>query len=410
MSSLAVPPTFDISPFDRRGMVCPVRGMIGAMAPRSKRPSVAIAHDYLTQRGGAERVVLSMLRAFPDATIHTTLYDPEGTFPEFREARIVTSPLNAIGALRRDHRVALPFLPWAVSRLPIDADVVIASSSGWAHGMPTSGHKLIYCHAPARWLYQTRAYLGGPAKASLRGRALLALSPWLRRWDQRAAASATRYLANSTAVQGHIRAAYGIESDVLFPPLGIDARRTPEEVATLADWAHGFYLVVSRLLPYKNVDVAMDAFRDLPERLVVVGHGPLEGELRAAAPANVRILTGLTDAQLGWVYAHATALIAPSIEDFGLTPVEAAAFGKPTLALRSGGYLDTVCPGVSGDFFEAASARSIRSAVAANRHPSWDANKITAHADTFSEARFHSRLHDEVETLRRAGGTVPQHQ
>ena len=127
------------------------------------RPTVAIAHDYLTQRGGAERVVLALHRAFPDATIHTTLYDPDGTYPEFRDARIVTSPINRIGPLRREHRAALPLLPYAVSRLRIDADVVVASSSGWAHGVPTTGRKIVYCHAPARWLYQADAYLGDEA-------------------------------------------------------------------------------------------------------------------------------------------------------------------------------------------------------------------------------------------------------
>ena len=118
------------------------------------RPQVAIAHDYLTQRGGAERVVLAMLRAFPGATVHTLLYDPEGTFPEFREAHVVTSPLNRLGPLRRDHRLALPLLAPSFSRLEIAADVVVCSSSGWSHGARVEGRKVVYCHTPARWLYQ----------------------------------------------------------------------------------------------------------------------------------------------------------------------------------------------------------------------------------------------------------------
>ena len=134
-----------------------------------RRPRVAIAHDYLTQRGGAERVVVSMLRAFPEATVHTLIYNPDTTFPEFRDATVVTSPINRVGAFRRDHRAALSVMPWAVSQMHIDADVVIASSSGWAHGMSTSGRKLVYCHAPARWLYQRDRYLGGPRPARHRG-------------------------------------------------------------------------------------------------------------------------------------------------------------------------------------------------------------------------------------------------
>lgn len=360
-------------------------------------PRVAIAHDYLTQRGGAERVVLAILRAFPDATIHTTLYDPEGTFPEFRQARIVTSPINRIGLLRRHHRAALPLLPYAVSRLRVDADVLVASSSGWAHGIRTTGRKLVYCHAPARWLYQAETYLGGEASGSVKGRVLGALTPWLRRWDQRAAASADRYLVNSNVVRGHVREAYGVDADVLAPPFGVSADGRQDPVSELGDWAHeGYHLVVSRLLPYKNVDRAIEAFRTLPERLVVVGHGPLEEQLRQTLPANVRIVTGLTDEGLRWTYAHASALVAPSIEDFGLTPLEAAAFGKPTLALRAGGYLDTVAPGVSGAFFEEPVAELIRAAVETTRRVRWDADAIRAHADTFSEERFRERLRAEV--------------
>ncbi|GAA3711834.1 glycosyltransferase [Terrabacter ginsenosidimutans] len=364
------------------------------------RPRVAIAHDYLTQRGGAERVVLALHRAFPDATIHTTLYDPENTYPEFRDAHVVVSPLNRIGPLRREHRAALPLLSYAVSRLPVDADVVVVSSSGWAHGVPATGRKLVYCHAPARWLYQAEAYLGGPAARSVRGRVLMLLGGGLRRWDRRAAASADRYLANSTVVQERIATAYGIEADVLAPPYGIDPADPQEPVRALADWgADGYLLVVSRLLPYKNVDVAVEALRGLPERLVVVGSGPLEARLRAEAPDNVRIVTGLSDAELRWTYAHARTLLAPSLEDFGLTPLEAAAFGVPTLALHAGGYLDTIDEDVNGMFFEAPTAEAVRAAVVAARDRTWDTEAIRAHAERFSEARFHARIRGEVERL-----------
>ena len=364
------------------------------------RPRVAIAHDYLTQRGGAERVVLALLRAFPDATIHTTLYDPEGTFPEFREARVVVSPVNRLPVLRRDHRRALPLLPYAVSRLPVDARVVVASSSGWAHGVPTTGRKLVYCHAPARWLYQAETYLGGPADASLRGRALKVLSPWLRRWDQRAAATADRYLVNSTVVRGHVADAYGITADVVPPPFGVDATGARSPVPALADWARdGYHLVVSRLLPYKNVDVVVDAFRGLDERLVVVGHGPLADTLRRSLPPNARLLSGLDDGELRWVYAHARALVAPSIEDFGLTPLEAAAFGRPTIALRAGGYLDTVHEGRTGAFFDEPHPESVRAAVVRAGTTAWDPALIRDHADGFSEARFHARMRAEVDRL-----------
>jgi glycosyltransferase involved in cell wall biosynthesis len=341
-----------------------------------------------------------MLRTFPEATLYTTLYDPEGTFPEFKDARIVVSPLNKVPLLRRDHRAALPLLPYAVSRLRVDAEVLVASSSGWAHGIRTTGRKLVYCHAPARWLYQTEAYLGGPPTATARGRALLLLKPRLRRWDQRAAATADRYLVNSTVVRGHVRDAYGIHADVLAPPFGVDPAGQHAPVAALADWEDSTYhLVVSRLLPYKNVDAVIDAFRGLDGRLVIVGHGPLEQELRATLPSNARLVSGLDDAQLRWVYAHASALVAPSIEDFGLTPLEAAAFGRPTVALRAGGYLDTIAEGVSGAFFESATPERIRDAVVTGRRRPWDPHAIRTHAQGFSEERFRERLGAEVSAV-----------
>jgi glycosyltransferase involved in cell wall biosynthesis len=364
------------------------------------RPRVAIAHDYLTQRGGAERVVLALHRAFPDATIHTTLYDPDGTYPEFRDARVVVSPLDRVGPLRRRHRSALPLLPYAVSRLPVLADVVVASSSGWAHGVPTTGRKVVYCHAPARWLYQPEAYLGGPANRSLQGRGLALLSGWLRRWDRRAAASADRYLANSTVVRERITAAYGIDAAVVPPPYGVDADQPQVLVDRLVDWAEdGYLLVVSRLLPYKNVDVAVEAVRGLPERLVVVGSGPLASQLRTSAPDNVRILSDLSDAELRWTYAHARVLLAPSLEDFGLTPLEAAAFGVPTLALHGGGYLDTIAEDVNGAFFEEPTVASVRAAIVDARGRRWDEDAIRAHAELFSEDRFCARIRAEVEGL-----------
>lgn len=362
-------------------------------------PTIAIAHDYLTQRGGAERVVLAMHRAFPEAIIYTTLYDPEGTYPEFRDAKIVVSPLNRIGFLRRHHRAALPFLAIAATALRVQGDVVVASSSGWAHGFgrPDSCAALVYCHAPARWLYQSETYLGRRVTRSPQGLALLALRPFLARWDRRAAGRADAYLANSRVVRDRVQETYGIAAEVLAPPYGMDPNLGTEPVPQLTDWsADGYHLVVSRLLPYKNVHRAIEAFRGLAEHLVVVGAGPMADELRATAPDNVRLLSGLTDAEMRWVYSHANALIAPSYEDFGLTPLEAASFGKPTLALHAGGYLDTVEPGLNGTFFEEPTAAAIRAAIEDNRATRWDVAAIRAHADRFSEPRFHEALRREV--------------
>ncbi len=352
---------------------------------------IAIAHDYLTQRGGAERVVLSLMRAFPGAPVYTTLFDPAGTYPEFGEARIITSPLNRIPPLRKHHRAALPILAPASDRFRIDADVVVASSSGWAHGFPTTGRRLVYCHNPARWLYQTDEYVGSSRAGRLRGLATAPLRPFLRRWDRRAAAGADRYVANSTVVRDRIRRTYGRDAEIVFPPHSVDVTG-PQEPVPGVDPAGGFYLVVSRLLPYKNVDKVVDAFRTIDRQLLVIGHGPMRERLLRDAPHNVVLASGVSDAQLRWAYAHASALIAPSLEDFGLTPLEAASFGTPTLALHAGGYLDTIDPAVNGAFFESATGDDIRTSVLSSEGRCWDRDPILTHADHFSEAQFGRRM------------------
>lgn len=363
-------------------------------------PRIAIAHDYLTQRGGAERVVLSLAKAFPKAEIHTLFYEPEQTYPEFREMRIRTSGLNRIGAFRRDPRIALPLLAAASSRMRIDADVVIASSSGWAHAFPTTGQKIVYCHSPARWLYLPDDYLGEAGPLDPKRIALKALTPFLTRWDKRAARTADKYLANSSVVRERIQRVYGIDAPTLFPPFSpAVAEGEQEPIPELAGWVgedgfeSGHYLVVSRLQPYKHVDAVIEAFAGMPERrLLVIGRGPEKQRLLDMAPANVRLVEGLTDAQMRWAYANATALIAASHEDFGLTPLEAGAHGVPTIALRAGGYLDTVLDGVNGAFFDAPAGVEIRAAVQDSAGIGWKPTLIQGRVERFSEERFAEEL------------------
>jgi len=365
------------------------------------RPRVAIAHDYLTQRGGAERVVLALMRAFPDAEVHTLLYDADATFPEFRDARVVASPLNRVGPLRRHHRAALPLLAPAASRMRIDADVTVVSTSGWAHGFDVQGRSVVYCHNPARWLYQADHYLGRRSR-SLPGVVLGAVTPALRRWDRAAMRRHDTHLVNATVVRERFRSAYGIDARVVFPPTVV----TPEgDEARVGPFDPGFHLVVSRLLPYKNVDKAVDAFHSLPdERLLVIGRGPEADRLRATLPPNVAIVSDVSDAQLRWAYRHALALVAPSIEDFGLTPLEAGAFAKPTLALRGGGYLDTVADGVNGLFFDHPEAAAIATAVAAGRRTPWDEAAILRHGRRFDEETFRASIHAAVDQVLAGSG------
>lgn len=359
--------------------------------PSSGAPRVAIAHDYLTQRGGAERVVSQFATMFPEASIVTSVYEPDLTYPEFRNHRVVTSPLNRIGWLRRHFRAGLPLYDWAFDHtcVPEGTDIVLVSTTGFAHGVktPPNCRKAVYCHSPARFLYLAADYLGGRWWRSPKGIVLKVLTPPLRRWDRRAAASADEYLCNSTVVRDRIRDVYGIEAAVVHPPYSLDPTGPQEPLPGLDH--PSFFLVVSRLMPYKNVDIVLNAFVDLPdEHLVVVGSGPLRDELHDLAPANVSFFEGISDAQLRWAYAHAAAVIAPSKEDFGLTPVEGFAFGTPCLALHAGGYLDTVVDGISGQFFDSATPDAVVQAVRSFRENPVEKRAVLDHAERFSPDTF----------------------
>ncbi|HET7489525.1 MAG TPA: glycosyltransferase [Acidimicrobiales bacterium] len=357
-------------------------------------PNVAIVHDYLTQRGGAERVVLAMSRAFPEAAIYTSLYRPEATFSEFRTADVRTLPLNRLGFLRRHHRAALPFLAPAFSRLEIDADVVLCDSSGWSHGVKARrGRKVVYCHTPARWLYSPKLYLR--EGVSLGRLALAVLSGPLRRWDKRAASTADRYLTGSTEVRGRITATYGRSAEILPSPPGIDSAGARVPVPGIEP---GYFLVVARLLPYKNVAAVVEAFRRLPRhRLVVVGTGPEEAALRAAGGPNVTFLgTVRDDSKVRWLYTNCTAVVAAAYEDQGLMPIEAAGFGKPAVVLRWGGFIDTVIEDETGVFFDAPEPAAIADGVRRIVARTWSPESLVTHADRYSEERFIARLRQIV--------------
>lgn len=366
-------------------------------------PEIVIAHDYLTQRGGAERVVLALHRMYPDAPIYTTLYDPDGTFPEFRDATVVTTPLNRVADFRKDHRKALPLLPLASSLLRVPGKIAVVSSSGWAHGFRFTGKTVVYCHTPARWVHLTEQYLGEPWWRSLKGIAVTAMKPFLRRWDHKAAERHERYLGNSTVVGQRIQDVYGMdEVDVVFPPHSVDTTGTQTPISGLDHLAdgEGYLLVVSRLMPYKNVDQVILAAQETGQRLLVVGRGPEQERLEAIAGADTFFARDLSEAELRWAYAHATALVAASFEDFGITPLEASSWGLPTIALRAGGYLDSIEEDLNGVFIEGHDAGSISKGIRRALERQWDVAEIQAHADQFAEDRFAEQIHREVELLR----------
>jgi glycosyltransferase involved in cell wall biosynthesis len=363
---------------------------------------VLVAHDYVTQRGGAERVALSLLRAFPGASLVTSVFNAEATFPEFAEHDVQTLWVDRFPPFRREPRRALPFLAQAFgTRRTPPADVVVCSSSGWAHGLRTDARKVIYCHTPARWLYETDDYLPevpAPIRPVVR-----AAIPALRRWDAGAAASAHTYLANSTLVRDRIARAYGREAQVLHPPVGIDPLGELEEVPGIEP---GFFLVVSRKRGYKHVGAICEAVEQLPhERLVVVGGLP-EREGGAEWSARLHGVSGLSDGQLRWLYANASALVGMSYEDFGLTPVEGYAFGTPAVLLRAGGYLDSSIEGETCVFVDRPEVADIRAGLLRLRASTFDADRVRQHGDLFSEKAFHASIRQVVEDVA-SGKRVP---
>lgn len=353
---------------------------------------VALAHDYLTQRGGAERVALALTDAFPGAPLYTSVYEPDQTFSRFAGVDVRTSMLQRVPHFRRDPRLALPVLATAWTRTVVhDADVVVASSTGWAHGLHAAAGVpvIVYCHNPARWLYQAAEY-----DASALRRAVTApVRDALRRWDGAAAARAHRYLANSTVVARRIQDVYGIEATVLHPPVAVDVDGEQDPVPGVEP---GYWLTIARGRGYKNVQQVVDAVARIPgDELVVVGSPPPG----AATVPNVRWLGIVSEARLRWLYAHARGLVSVSREDFGLTPIEANAFGTPVAVLRAGGFLDSTDEGRSGVFVEAPTADAVEAALRA--FPVLDRQMVAQNAERFSNDAFVARMRSVVEEAHR---------
>jgi glycosyltransferase involved in cell wall biosynthesis len=351
---------------------------------------VVIVHDYVTQRGGAERVVLELLRAFPGARLLTSCWNPKASYPEFRDHEIDTLWVNRFPPFRQDPRLAFPFLASAFRRqLITDADVVVCSTSGWAHQVSTPAAKVVYCHSPARWLYEPDDYL---ARLPRWARLSFRLSTRrLRRLDLAAAmGSAEAYVVNSSVVAARVRSHYGIDPLVIPPASGLGPDGPQEPVPGLEP---GYLLTVSRQRGYKRIPTVCDAVAAMPgERLVVVGASPEE----YGWPPAIKGVTGLRDEQMRWLYANSDGLIAVAQEDFGLTPVEAQSFGLPSVVLRSGGYMDSTIEGVTGVFIGDVEVPDLIDGIRALRSRDWDREKIRFAADRYAPRTFARRMQDVV--------------
>jgi glycosyltransferase involved in cell wall biosynthesis len=363
---------------------------IGPRAPhleRSARPArslsssnVAIVHDYLNQRGGAERVVLEMASIWPSAPIYTSLYRPGSTFPEFIGRDVRTSPLDRI-PIDRGFRNLFPLYPPAFRSFGrLSQDLVISSSSGWAHSVRTAPYSFhaVYCYTPARWLY-SEEHLGAHRRQLLRPAAAL-----MRSWDQRAARRPDLYIAISDVVRRRIKERYHRDAPVVYTPVDV-ARFQPRPAGERL-------LVVSRLLPYKRVEVIVDAATRGRLGLDVVGVGPALADLRRRAGPTVAFHGSLADAEITSLMESCRALCLPGVEDFGITPIEANAAGKPVVAYRGGGALETIDEGRTGVFFAEHTASAVLDAIARCDRLETPHEVIAVHAARFSPEAFRAAL------------------
>lgn len=303
---------------------------------------VAIVHDALVNTGGAERVVLFMQQAFPQADIYTSAYLPDRTYPAFRTLRVLRFPWASWVGDERALKLAWPLVARSFGRLPwSDYDVVLCSTTFAAKAIrpPADVKYCLYCYAPFRLLWSPESYLPRT------GRMLSPLLAPLRAWDRRQTRRAARVATTSRHMAGRLAACYGVEAAIIPAPIEWDTFRP-------AEGEGDYYLVVSRLNRYKRIDLAVDACRALGRRLLVAGEGPLRAELQRRAGTEIRFLGRVSEGELRQLYAGCRALLFPAEEDYGLVPLEVQASGRPVIALGRGGALETIEDGVSGIFFE----------------------------------------------------------
>ncbi len=346
---------------------------------------VALAHDHLNQIGGAERVLAEFHALYPDAPVHTLLYDRAAVGSFFSGWDVRSSFIERLPGGTRFFKWYLWLMPTAVEQLDVSAyDVVVSSASALIKGLvvkPATTH-VCYCHTPTRYLWSdTLQYTSELPQPAWVKKLLPILLTRLRQWDYLAAQRVDDFVANSKFVAKRIQKYYRRESTVIYPPVdtaGFGEAQDPED----------YFLVVSRLRPYKRVDLAIRAFNKLGMPLKIIGSGEQEAELRALAKPNIEFLGQVSDEDKVKYLKRCRALIHPQEEDFGITAVEAMAAGRPVIAYGSGGALETVLNGTTGVHFIEQSWESLADAVVRFRYQTFDPIKLQQHAAQFSTARF----------------------
>lgn len=366
----------------------------------SPKTRVVLVHDWLTGMRGGEKVLEIFCRLFPSAPLYTLVHQPGSVSETIERRPIVTSGLDSLPGGRRNYRYFLPLMPWFIERMRLPpCDLVLSVSSCVAHGVtpPPGARSASYILSPMRYVYDQFDEYFQPGRSGLSTRlAVRLVRRPLQAWDRMANQRADSVVAISHFVADRIDKAYGRPAAVIAPP--VDVHRFGEARSTPGD----YYLMVTALAPYKNVDRAIEAFRGLNSRLVIAGSGPMLDRLRASCPANVELLGWVDDDSLTRLVAGCRAFLFPNVEDFGIAAVEAMAAGKPVLALGAGGALDTVVPldvsqpkrPATGLFLESSTPESIRAGVARFEAASdrFDPASIRQWAQRFSEERFERQV------------------
>lgn len=354
---------------------------------------VAIVHDYLNQFGGAERVLEVLHETFPDAPIYTSIYEPSKVPAAYRQWDIRPSFLQRIPFGHRFHRALLLLYPAAFESFDLsEYDVVLSVSSAWSKGVVTGPDTLhvCYCLTPMRWVWAYHEYVEREQIGRLARSLLPGAIHYLRLWDVATAQRVDRFMGISSAVVSRIRKYYRREADLLFPP--VDAERI-----RLGPGDGNDYLVVSRLIPYKRIDLAVAACSRLGEGLTIIGDGRYRSRLEAAAGPTVTFRGYAPDAEARAAMGKCKAFLFPGEEDFGITPVEAMAAGRPVVAFAGGGALDTVVDGVTGRLFSPQTADALAAELAAFDPSVYDPEAIRAHALQFDRTRFQKSMRAYVD-------------
>lgn len=345
---------------------------------------VALVYDRVNKWGGAERVLLALHRIFPEAPLYTSVYNLKTAKWAKVFPKVNTSFLQYVPFAKSHHDWFAPLMPLAFESFNFDNfDVVISVTSEFAKGVVTSPKTkhICYCLTPTRYLWS--GYDDYFRSKIFR----LVSAPivwWLRKYDIVAAKRPDVMIGISSAVKKRIKKYYMCESEVIFPPKDDSISRSKRLTSRVAD----YFLIVSRLVPYKKVDLAIKAFSGLNEKLVIVGTGSEESRLRAMANPNIKFVGQVTDGQLAQYYENCKALIFPQEEDFGLVVLEALSHGKPVIAYKKGGALDMIVDGKNGIFFTEQTVQSLSKAIKRLFTMKWSDDIIISTSSKFSKERF----------------------